>query len=64
MIHLVKSIYLRNFDSVSKNHILGMYVYVMVDGMFSPSWAQNPCTRSFLVIYIILLPRTKEIWDF
>ena len=29
MIHLVKSIYLRNFDSVSKNHILGMYVYVM-----------------------------------
>jgi hypothetical protein len=29
MTHLVKSIYLRNFDSVSKNHILGMYVYVM-----------------------------------
>ena len=23
------SIYLRNFDSVSKNHSLGMYVYVM-----------------------------------
>ena len=28
MIHLVKSIYLRNFDIVSKKHILGMYVYV------------------------------------
>ena len=29
MTHLVKSICLRNFDSVSKYHILGMYVYVM-----------------------------------
>ena len=29
MTHLVKSIYLRNLDSVSKKHILGMYVYVM-----------------------------------
>ena len=29
MTYLVKSIYLRNFDSASKNHILGMYVYVM-----------------------------------
>mgnify|MGYP003328082338 CR=1 FL=1 len=29
MTHLVKSICLRNFDSVSKNHILGVYVYVM-----------------------------------
>ena len=32
--------------------------------MFSPSCAQNPCTRSFLITFIILLPRTKEIWDF
>ena len=29
MMHLVKNICLRNFDSVSKDHILGMYVYVM-----------------------------------
>ena len=32
--------------------------------MFSPSCAQNPCTRSFLITFIISLPRTKEIWDF
>ena len=29
MTHLVKNICLRNFDSVSKDHRLGMYVYVM-----------------------------------
>ena len=29
MTHLVKSICLRNFVSVSKDHRLGMYVYVM-----------------------------------
>ena len=29
MIPLVKNVCLRNFDSVSKDHILGMYVYVM-----------------------------------
>ena len=28
-LHLVKNIRLRNFDSVSKDHRLGMYVYVM-----------------------------------
>ena len=37
--------------------------YDVVDGMFSPSCAQNLCTRSFLIIFIILLPRTKKIWD-
>ena len=34
-----------------------------IDGMFSPSYAKNLCTRSFLIIFTILLPRTKEIWD-
>ena len=29
MTRLVKSVYLRNFEGVSKKHILGMYVYVM-----------------------------------
>ena len=28
-LYFLGSIYLRNFDSVSKNHNLGMYVYVM-----------------------------------
>ena len=44
--------------------ILSIFVVVgVVDSMFSPSCAQNLCTWSFSIIFIVLLPRTKEIWD-
>ena len=50
MMHLVKSICLRNFDSVSKDYISGMYVYVMEAYAICPYYFRIFFNFCFLLI--------------